>query len=228
MSPYEPTIIVQREQDAKARSCFWPRWRMLSALLVAQSERHQLFISQAQPPSHTFTGAGLQWALTYQSVQHFAEVDGMDPPARLSIERCALHVSLGWSLDFWTSGCHISFSPWEPGRVPEVFSHWLGSCLHPGSQPAMGLTSNIPATQRCSLLCHTHIQNLLDSSWIKFQFSISKCRCKWSVVWTRLGTVHKRISSKKIKKRWIPIKKRWIPQLTPLQENILNRNKDEG
>lgn len=151
---------------------------MLSALLVAQSKRHQLFISQAQPPSHTFTGAGLQWALTYQGGQHFAEVDSMDPPARLSIEWCPLHVSLGWSLDFWTSGCLVSFSPWEPGRVPEIFSHWLGSCLHPDRQPAKGLTSNIPVTQRCPLLCHTHIQNLLDSSGIKFQFSIPKRGCK--------------------------------------------------
>lgn len=129
----------------------------------------------------------------------------------ISLSSCAGPTPVKWSLDFWISACLVLSLPESQGVSPETFSHWLGSCLHPDRRPAMGLTSNIPVTQRCSPLCHTHIQNLSDSSWIKFQFPIPKCGCKWSVVWTRLGTVHKRISSKKVK--------RLIPRLTPVQEH---------
>lgn len=43
--------------------------------------------------------------------------------------------------------------------LPEIFSPWLGSCLHPDSQPAMGLTSSTLAAQRQSLLCFTQSES---------------------------------------------------------------------
>lgn len=132
---------------------------------------------------------GLKWVLS--SGQCFAEVDSTDPlvsgvchylcccyvwnaihgsgahsMCSLGL-KCWFDLSLPWMRSL--QACLDNSSPWELGLIPEIFSRWLRSCLQPDRQPAMGLTSSIPAARRLSLLCFPHIR----ISWILLELNFN-------------------------------------------------------